>query len=46
MAAVAANSQEIVHALTGTVNDVDQNAKTITIFTVDASGGTFKDRCV
>ena len=43
LAAVAANSQEIVHALTGTVNDVDQNAKTITIFTADASGGTFKD---
>jgi hypothetical protein len=43
LAAVAANSQEIVHALTGTVNDVDQNAKTITVFTADASGGTFRD---
>jgi uncharacterized protein YigE (DUF2233 family) len=43
LASVAATAQEVVHAMTGTVNDVNQSAKTITIFNADGSGGTFKD---
>jgi hypothetical protein len=43
LASVAANAQEVVHALTGTVNNVNLTAKTIMIVTDDGSSGTFKD---
>jgi hypothetical protein len=35
-------AQEVVHALSGTVNNVNLAAKTITVITDDGSGGTFK----
>jgi len=35
-------AQEVVHALSGTVNNVNLAAKTITVLTDDGSGGTFK----
>jgi hypothetical protein len=43
LASIPATAQEVVHALIGTVNDINPNAKTITIFAADGSGGTFKD---
>lgn len=38
-----ASAQEVVHALTGTVNNINQAAKTITVVTDDGSAGTFSD---
>ena len=35
-------AQEVVHALSGTVNNVNLAARTITVITDDGSGGTFK----
>jgi hypothetical protein len=43
LGSVTAAAQEVVHALAGTVNDINPSAKTITVFTADGSGGTFKD---
>jgi hypothetical protein len=43
LASVAATAQEVVHALSGTVNNINLNTKTVTIITDDGSGGTFKD---
>lgn len=43
LASAAATAQEVVHALTGTVNNINLTAKTITIITDDGSDGTFKD---
>jgi hypothetical protein len=41
-ASVFGCAQEVVHALSGTVNSINLNAKTITIVTDDGSPGTFK----
>jgi hypothetical protein len=41
-ASVLASAQEVVHALSGTVSNVNLVAKTITVVTDDGSGGTFK----
>jgi Cu/Ag efflux protein CusF len=38
-----AHAQEVVHALSGTVNAIDAKAKTITVITDDGSEGFFKD---
>jgi hypothetical protein len=43
LVSVVATAQEVVHALTGTVSDINLTAKTITIIADDGSGGTFKD---
>lgn len=43
VASAAVAAQEVVHALTGTVNNVNLAAKTITILTDDGSNSTFKD---
>jgi len=43
LAAVCATAQEVVHALTGTVNNINLTARTITVITDDGSDGTFKD---
>jgi hypothetical protein len=43
LAGLGAAAQEVVHALAGTVNNIDPSAKTITVITDDGSGGTFKD---
>jgi hypothetical protein len=43
LASVAGIAQEVVHALTGTVNNINLTAKTITVITDDGSDGTFKD---
>jgi hypothetical protein len=42
LACCLAVAQEVVHALSGTVNSVNFAAKTITVITDDGSGGTFK----
>jgi hypothetical protein len=41
-ASVLTSAQEVVHALSGTVNNLNLAAKTITVITDDGSGGTFK----
>jgi hypothetical protein len=41
LASVSASAQEVVHALSGTVNNINLNAKTINVTTDDESGGTF-----
>jgi hypothetical protein len=41
-ASVLASAQEVVHALSGTVNNINLAAKTITVLTDDGSGDTFK----
>ena len=41
-ASVLAPAQQVVHALSGTVNNVNLPEKTITVITDDGSGGTFK----
>jgi len=43
VASLAATAQEVVHALTGTVNSINLTAKTITVITDDGSYGIFKD---
>jgi hypothetical protein len=43
LASAAATAQEVVHALTGTVKNINLAAKTIMIATDDGSVGTFKD---
>jgi hypothetical protein len=43
IAAPAAIAQEVIHALSGTVNAIDSGAKTITVITDDGSGGRFND---
>jgi len=43
LAALAANAQEVVHALAGTVTSVNPTQQTITIKTDDGSEGVFKD---
>jgi phosphotransferase system IIA component len=43
MAAFAANAQEVVHALAGTVDSINPTEQTITIKTDDGSEGLFKD---
>jgi len=43
LASVVATAQEVVHALAGTVSNINLTAKTLTIFTDDGSYGTFKD---
>src|SRR5579859_3740471 len=43
LAALAANAQEVVHALAGTVMSVNPTQHTITIKTDDGSEGLFKD---
>ena len=43
IAAFAANAQEVVHALAGTVTSINSTDKTITIKTDDGSDGVFKD---
>ena len=43
LVSLAATAQEVVHALAGTVNNIDSAAKTITIIADDGSGGTFHD---
>ncbi len=43
LAAFAANAQEVVHALAGTVSSINPAAQTITIKTDDGSEGLFKD---
>jgi len=40
---ISLSAQEVVHAVTGTVASIDQNARTITIKTDDGSEGLFKD---
>ena len=42
-AAFAANAQEVVHALCGTVRSIDSTAKTISVATDDGSEGLFQD---
>ncbi|MGA2850527.1 MAG: hypothetical protein ABSE46_16135 [Terracidiphilus sp.] len=42
LASVFASAQEVVHALSGTVSNVNLSAKTITVNTDDGSEGTFK----
>jgi hypothetical protein len=42
LASVPASAQEVVHAVSGTVNNVNLAAKTITVITDDGCGGTFK----
>jgi hypothetical protein len=42
LASVVATAQEVVHAVTGTVNNINLTAKTITVVTDDGSGSTFK----
>lgn len=42
-ATFAANAQEVVHALCGTVSSINSTAKTITVSTDDGSEGLFKD---
>jgi hypothetical protein len=42
-ASIAVPAQEVVHALSGTINSVNPADKTITVITDDGSGGTFKD---
>ena len=41
--AVAAHSQELVHALTGTVSSIDTASKTLTVFQDNGAQGEFKD---
>lgn len=41
LAPVLVPAQEVVHALSGTVNNINLAAKTITVITDDGSGGTF-----
>ncbi len=43
LAAFAANAQEVVHALAGTVTSINPTQQTITIKTDDGSEGLFKD---
>jgi hypothetical protein len=43
MASHALTAQEVVHALTGTVNNIDSTAKVITVTTDDGSVGTFDE---
>ena len=43
LAAFAANAQEVVHALAGTVSSINPTEQTITIKTDDGSEGLFKD---
>jgi hypothetical protein len=43
LAALAANAQEVVHALAGTVTSVNPTQQTITVKTDDGSAGLFKD---
>ncbi|MGD0631391.1 MAG: hypothetical protein ABR987_18840 [Terracidiphilus sp.] len=43
LVSLAATAQEVVHALTGVVNNIDSTAKTITVITDDGSDGTFQD---
>ena len=43
LATLTATAQEVVHALTGTVSNINLPAKTITIFVDDGSYSTFKD---
>jgi hypothetical protein len=38
-----ARAQEVVHALTGVVNNINPTEKTITVITDDGSGGRFQD---
>lgn len=42
-AAFAANAQEVVHALTGTVRSINTASNTISIFTDNGSEGLFKE---
>jgi hypothetical protein len=42
LAAFAANAQEVVHAVAGTVNSINPTEETITILTDDGSEGLFK----
>jgi hypothetical protein len=46
LVSLAAHAQEVVHALTGTVNHIDPATKTITVLTDDGSDGTFRDMTV
>lgn len=41
--AVAARSQQLVHALTGTVSSIDSASKTMTVFQDNGSQGEFKN---
>jgi Cu/Ag efflux protein CusF len=43
LVSLAGAAQEVVHALTGVVNNIDSAAKTITVITDDGSDGTFQD---
>jgi hypothetical protein len=43
LVSLAATAQEVVHAMTGIVNNIDSAAKTITVFADDGSVGTFHD---
>jgi hypothetical protein len=42
-ASLPASSQEVVHALTGTVSSIDSASKTITVFQDNGSQGVFTD---
>jgi hypothetical protein len=42
-ASVAANAQQVVHALVGVVNVINPNAKTIVVTTDDGTPGSFED---
>jgi hypothetical protein len=41
-ASVLASAQQVVHALSGTVNNINLPSKTITVITDDGSAGTFE----
>lgn len=43
MVSAFAVAQEVVHAMTGTVNSVDATAKTVTFTDEDGSAGTYQD---
>ena len=43
LSSVAATAQEVVHALTGTVSNIDPTSKTITVLTDDGTDSTFRD---
>jgi len=42
-ASALASAQQVVHAVSGTVNNINLSQKTISVITDDGSGGTFKE---